>query len=126
MTKLTEKAEEKRNEIKRKIATDVESYEGDNKQYNIEDLNEELKDMVTEMGFMDMDWSMWLFTKSKKIINKSRSMYLVPIYTLSENPEIVPGGLLQEGYSIHITNEPWLLPKTVVVFIFPHTRSAVS
>ncbi|EQL31172.1 hypothetical protein RJZ90_007660 [Blastomyces dermatitidis] len=52
MTKLTEKAEEKRNEIKRKIATDVESYEGDNKQYNIEDLNEELKDMVTEMGFM--------------------------------------------------------------------------
>ncbi|EEH22947.1 hypothetical protein PABG_05158 [Paracoccidioides brasiliensis Pb03] len=123
ITRLSEKVEEKRNEIKRIIARDAESYEGDNKQYNMKDTNEILKDMISEMGFKDMDWTMWLFTKSTTIINNSRSMYLIPIYTLSGNPEIVPGGALLEGCSIHITDEPWLRPKAVIVFIFPPSRS---
>lgn len=49
---LPEKAERKRKEIRDKIAEDAEAYKGDNKQYNTQDINAKLKEMIMEMGLM--------------------------------------------------------------------------
>lgn len=58
---LPEKAETKRKEIKNKIAKDAEAYEGDNKQYNTQDINAELKEMLMEMGFMVRASCLYMF-----------------------------------------------------------------
>lgn len=73
-----------------------------------------------------MGWTMWLFTKPRVILNKSRGMDIVPIYILSGKPAVAPDCLLREGYSVHITNEPVLEPKVVVVFIFPLNTKSTS
>ncbi|KAI1954872.1 hypothetical protein LOZ58_006890, partial [Ophidiomyces ophidiicola] len=49
--RLPEPADKMRQEIKRKVAQDAESYQGDDKQYNTEEINLDLRNMIIEMGF---------------------------------------------------------------------------
>ncbi|EEQ29363.1 uncharacterized protein MCYG_02182 [Microsporum canis CBS 113480] len=125
-TVLPEKAEQKRKQIKDMIAKDAVAHEGDNKQYNTYEINFALKEMLIEMGFPNMDWTMWLFTKPRIIINNSRKMDVVPIYILSGEQAIAPDCILKEGYSVNFTNQPVLQPKVVVVFIFPFDKQSTS
>lgn len=50
--KLSDTVETKRKELKDRIARDAENYTGNkNKQYNTEDINADLTEMVGRMGF---------------------------------------------------------------------------
>lgn len=135
-TPLTKDAETIRKEIKALISqADILEDDGKgNRMFGGEALSNKLFELKAELGVQvkfslplqctgitdrcqqSWGWTLWEFSGPKKMGNKARQMYLVP---LSEGSTITPGGDLVEGKSTFLTDEPILTPNARIIVITP-------